>query len=354
MEEEIWKTIEDYPNYDVSSFGNVRNNKTNYVLKLQKNASGYMKISLVSSNKHSNNFMVHRLVAKAFIPNPDNKPTVNHIDKNKSNNNVFNLEWATMSEQNYHSALTSKKERPLFYKSIYRIDMTSRNIIEQYKSVKDAALWIIDNKLTSIKEQNKNNISIISSKICAVANNKRSIAYNYNWQYIDTNTHIDNEIWKVIPLHIIGKSNYYISNFGRYKNDKGNIKIHPFPSSGYIRIKIDNKKLLLHRLVALTFLENPENKAFVNHKDGNKLNNCLDNLEWTTCLENNIHKINIGLSNSTKKVIQYDLHMNKLEEFNSIVECSKKLNLNVSIISSNCRNKTKTTKCGYIFRYASE
>jgi hypothetical protein len=355
MDEEIWKTIEDYPNYDVSNFGNIRNNKTSKLLKLQKNYSGYLKITLVSSNKKgSKNCIVHRLVAKAFIPNFDNKPTVNHIDKNRMNNIVSNLEWATMSEQNYHSALTSKKERPLIYKPIYRIDLMSGNIIEEYKSIKEAALWVFNNNLTSIKEQNKNNISIVSSKICAVANKKRNNAYSYNWKYTETNMHIDNEIWKEIPLSVFGKPNYWVSTFGRYKNNRGEIKNNPFPSSGYVRISIYKQSFLLHRLVALTFLENPENKEFVNHKDGNKLNNSLDNLEWATCLENNVHKINIGLSNCTKKIIQYDLNMTKLGEFNSIVECSKMLNIDVSTVSNNCRNKTKTTKGGYIFRYATK
>ena len=102
----------------------------------------------------------------------------------------------------------------------------------------------------------------------------------------------------------------------------------------------------------MTFLDNPQNKEFVNHKDGNKLNNLLENLEWATCLENNMHKINNCLSNITKKIIQYDTNMNKLNEYNSIVECAKALNISASCVSNNCREKTKSTKCGYIFRYA--
>jgi len=65
------------------------------------------------------------------------------------------------------------------------------------------------------------------------------------------------------------------------------------PYTGYKIISINRKTYKLHRLVA--------NKEFVNHKDGNKLNNSLDNLEWATCPENNIHAIENGLSNSTKK-----------------------------------------------------
>jgi hypothetical protein len=352
MEEEIWKTIEDYPNYEVSSFGNIKNKTTNKQLKLQKNYSGYLKISLLNINKKCFSCIVHRLVAKAFIPNPENKPTVNHIDRNRSNNSVYNLEWATMSEQNYHSALVSKKERPLFNRSVLKLNKQTNNIIEEYKSISDAARWIINNNLTTIKEFNPNNISIISSKICAVANNKRNKAYNFKWKYNETNTYIDNEIWNEIPFQIIGKYNYFVSNLGRFKNNKNEIKTNYIPSTGYIRIRISNKKYLLHRLVALTFLENPENKEFVNHKDGNKINNLLDNLEWATCLENNLHKISNGLSNCTKKIIQYDIDMTKLNEFKSIVECSKRVNISKNTIGNICRGKTKSTKCGYIFRYA--
>jgi hypothetical protein len=353
MEEELWKTIEDYPNYEVSSFGNIKNKTTNKQLKLQKTYSGYLKISLVNINKKSFSCIVHRLVAKAFIPNPENKPTVNHIDKNRSNNSIYNLEWATMSEQIKHLLLNREKIlKPINNKPIYKLDNITNNIIEEYKSISDAAIWIIDNNLTTITEKNRNNISIISSKICAVANNKRNNAYNFKWKYAETNTCIDNEIWKEIPFQIIEKYNYFVSNLGRFKNNKNEIKTNYIYNSGYKRISINRKMYLLHRLVLLTFLENPENKEFVNHKDGNKLNNLLENLEWATCLENNLHKINNGLSNSTKKIIQYDIDMNKLNEFKSIVECSMVLNISSSCISDNCRGKTKSTKCGYIFRYA--
>jgi hypothetical protein len=350
MEEEIWKIIEDCPNYDVSSFGNVRNNKTDYIMKLQKNYANYMKISLINENK-SITCSVHRLVAKAFIPNPENKPTINHIDSNPSNNNVINLQWATMTEQNQHKSLDKRKIlKPINHMPVLKIDIKTETLIEHYKSISDASKWIIDNKLTSITEYNKNNISIISSKICAVANNKRNNAYGFKWKYYFED-YTNNEIWKEIPLKIIGKESYFVSNLGRYKNNKGQIKNNYKHSSEYKRISIDRKSYLLHRLVELTFSENPHNKEFVNHKDGNKLNNSLDNLEWTTCLENNIHKINYGLSNCTKKIIQYDTNMNKLSEFNSIVECSRTLNISTYCISNNCRGKTKSTRCGYIFKY---
>jgi hypothetical protein len=351
MDQEIWKPITDFPNYEVSSKGQVKSKYKNIIMTLQKNYAGYLKICLKNNEDKYISCSAHRLVAKEFIDNPENKPTVDHIDKNKQNNCVSNLRWATMTEQNLHVNKGIKFFKPINYRPVYRINIDTNEIIDLHESISQAALWIIDNNLTSIKNKDKNNISIISSKICAVGNNKRNIAYGFKWQYFYKKED-ENEIWKEIPFEIVGKYNYYVSTKGSFKNDKSVIKNDHKYFSGYKRIQINGKLFLLHRLVALTFLENPENKEFVNHKDGNKLNNQLTNLEWVTCLENNMHKIQTGLSNSTKKVIQYDKNMNKLNEFYSIVECSELLNISFSCVSDNCRGKTQVTKCGFLFRYA--
>ena len=98
---EEWKTITDYENYEISSLGNVRNSNTGRVLK-QMCKGGYLFTGL-SKNSNGKTTSVHRLVALAFIDNPENKPFVNHIDGNKTNNNTNNLEWLTCSENNLHN-----------------------------------------------------------------------------------------------------------------------------------------------------------------------------------------------------------------------------------------------------------
>ena len=93
---EQWKDTK-YKNYEVSDTGKVRNKKTGQVLKLAKHHKGYFKAQMKEDGKHVARF-IHRLVAEAFIPNPNNLPQVDHLDNDKSNNHASNLEWVTGKE----------------------------------------------------------------------------------------------------------------------------------------------------------------------------------------------------------------------------------------------------------------
>lgn len=101
---EIWRKIEGFENYEVSNLGNVRSlkNKKVKILKLIKRETGYIFINLYK-NKKIHHKSVHRLVASTFIPNPQNKFQVNHIDGDKTNNKVENLEWCTAKENSQHA-----------------------------------------------------------------------------------------------------------------------------------------------------------------------------------------------------------------------------------------------------------
>lgn len=152
---EEWKQIEGKGNYEVSNLGSIRNKTTGRILKSYVNSRGYSHIDL-SYDKH---LKVHQLVAKAFIDNPDNKPFVDHIDRNKTNNNINNLRWATHQENmrnRISHSKSSKYQGVTFDKSKNKFRarlMINRKsiIIGQYKTEEEAALayndYIIKNNL---------------------------------------------------------------------------------------------------------------------------------------------------------------------------------------------------------------
>lgn len=363
---ELWKNIKNFSNYEISTFGNLRNKITNKHLN-PTNRSGYLGVTIQNDDKNRKSMKIHRLVALTFLPNPENKYTVNHIDHNKSNNNIDNLEWATTTEQNRHKRKTKKEvQRLISSRKVWRIDKDTNELLELFETIRDASKWIFDNNLTTVKEFNNGNN--IKTKICAVCRKKmcnpgtgngpsqykkyqRKTAFGFKWCYdkTDIDKYADEE-WKDIPPKIVkGMEGYKISNYARVMNKTGRItegsKGH---HSGYVWVNV-SKGYLLHRLVALVFIPNPDNKEQVNHIDGIKQNNIVHNLEWCTNQENQQHKVDIGLQ-KTKPIIQYDLNMNKIKEFKSGSKASKELNINKASISNCCRGNIRYAG-GYIFKF---
>ncbi len=114
QENEIWKKIPQFENYEVSNFGRVRRVlKTGYYYRSPVIQHGYNHVTFsYCKGTKFKSFQVHRLVALLFIDNPQNKKCVNHIDGNKQNNNVKNLEWCTHSENEIHSYHVLNKKSP--------------------------------------------------------------------------------------------------------------------------------------------------------------------------------------------------------------------------------------------------
>jgi hypothetical protein len=350
--EEIWKPVNEFPNYHISSFGNIKNVITNKPLKSSLKG-GYYHVSLVN-DFIVKSFKIHRLVALTFIENPENKSDVNHKDKNKLNNNVLNLEWMTRKENNIHRSqgieITTNKNKAI-YKIYNEVSKNNDQILESYNSIEEAANWAFNSGFTKTVHNGRN---AIGNCICGLSNS----AYGFKWKLINDNEDLENEIWKQVIIENIVKEDdkkYFVSNLGRFKNSFGiimeNYKVN---DNGYIRVFIYNRTYALHRLIALAFIENPQNKEQVNHIDGNKINNRVDNLEWVTNSENQLHKFQFGLGNNfTRKIKQYDLEWNFIKEFDSIVIASKELSIGKTNIWG-VLNKIRKTAGGFIWKYTED
>ena len=121
---ETFIKIEEFNNYSISNLGNVKNDKSGRILKTYTKPSGYKQVQL---GRKTIPQYIHRLVAKAFIPNDDNKPQVNHKNGYKSDNRVENLEWVTASENDLAYGYTSRIENRK--KKIIATNLDGREII---------------------------------------------------------------------------------------------------------------------------------------------------------------------------------------------------------------------------------
>lgn len=153
MKEE-WKTIDGYNDYMVSSYGRVKSKKcgNERILKAGLNKYGYFLV-ILSKDKIKNTCTVHRLVAKAFIPNPKNKSQVNHKDGNKLNNHTENLEWVTNKENMKHASKSGLMERG---EDRYNAKLTEEDVLE----IRATSGWVCT--MTELAEKYDVSITLIS------------------------------------------------------------------------------------------------------------------------------------------------------------------------------------------------
>ena len=170
--EEIWKPI-GYEGYEVSNLGRVKSYKydkiNGKIMKPYKNTKGYLQIDLQLDGRKRENrvhLSIHRLVAIAFIPNPDNLPQVNHKDEDKTNNCVDNLEWCT-NDYNAHYGTHIERVAEKIRVPIYSVDKQGN--IEHFPGVREA------DRIVSGKEYG------ISAPISMCLNGKRKTAYGRQW-----------------------------------------------------------------------------------------------------------------------------------------------------------------------------
>ncbi len=154
MENEVWKDVEGYETlYQVSDLGRIKSlsriQSTRKIISEEIIMVGYIKPNgyktfTLHKDKKKTTFLIHQIVAKAFIPNPDNRTQINHKDGNPLNNNIDNLEWCTQSENNFHAYRVLGKKAHFLgkvtpkAKQLQQLDLNG-NLIKEWESISKAA-----------------------------------------------------------------------------------------------------------------------------------------------------------------------------------------------------------------------
>ena len=252
-----WMPIPEFTRYLISKNGQIYSTMRKKILKWQHDRDCYVIIGLTNDKKEKKNSLgVHILVAKTYLPNTDHLPEVNHIDGNKDNNCVDNLEWITKSDncQHAHDTGLNKISRPV---NKYTFE---GEFIQRYKSVKEAA-----------KENDIYTKSIIRS-----CKKKRAFKTGDRYFY-DGEEELDFEFlnWKPLPTN----PNFLVSDNGRvYSKSRDRLLKQTLNYNKY-STGLPEGSRETHLLVAEAYLPNPKNYKYVVHKNGDKLDNRVENLE---------------------------------------------------------------------------
>ena len=169
FKDEAWVNICGYENnYKISNYGRVYSVKNNSIINGYITKKGYHRVNLYKNGK-SHSYAIHRLVALHFIPNPGQKNEVNHINGNKSNNKVENIEWVTTLENTHHAWKNNLATAEKRQKKVYKYDLDG-NFIDEYESLQKAAKSIRGFKGTH-------------SNISNCCYEKRNKAYGFLWSF---------------------------------------------------------------------------------------------------------------------------------------------------------------------------
>lgn len=155
--------------YAIDETGTVWNIKRNKPLSPADNGHGYLRVNL-HKNKKQHTKYIHRLLAEAFIPNPENLSEVDHINADRQDNRLENLRWVT-SKQNYHNPISEVNHLDKHIKSIIGISIDNPDIKIEFKSLKDAANYVGLKYTTAISN---------------CLNNRSESSAGYRWYYKNT------------------------------------------------------------------------------------------------------------------------------------------------------------------------
>ena len=174
MNDEIWKEIPNIKGYEVSDLGRVKSKKTGKICSQQITPSGYYHIALFLGNKKQKTYRVHRLVASAFIPNPNNYNIINHINGNKLDNRPCNLEWCSQKHNANHAYKMGLRNNNYLKKKIAQYDLEG-NLIKIWNS----------------QEEIEKTLGFAQSGISCCCRGINKTARNYKWKYYEGNGRSD-------------------------------------------------------------------------------------------------------------------------------------------------------------------
>ena len=184
LSEEIWRDVPGYEGlYQVSSLGNVKSfYNGERILSPGMNSRGYLTVRLYKLQSHKTH-TVHSLVAQAFLPNPSNLPCVNHIDEDKTNNKVENLEWVTYSQNNSWGKRPEVMRQKLIGNTFSKKGAAERKRAVIQFSTEGKYLATFDSACAASLALNGTPVG--NQHIIECCQRKRQTAYGYMWKYED-------------------------------------------------------------------------------------------------------------------------------------------------------------------------
>ena len=317
-EEEVWaRCYEPIAKYSVSTLGAVRNDNNGKVLKPSVTASGYYYTNLTHRGKTSGKvvqrkYYSHRLLAECHLPNPDSLPSVDHINRQKLDNRICNLRWCSASDQirNQDNSNRKKSNR----RPVHQI-ASNGTIVKTWPSCGDACQHIG-----------------IDPKNFAKVIKRRILLAEHVWDYADRIENEDGEVeWREFLQEGVRSRRVLVSNTGLVKRQLkcgGHRLVKLSWGSGYLRIGLwcngAIKMHFVHRMVASCFIARScATHVVVNHKDGDKSNNVVSNLEWTSYAANSQHAATTGLMKFLRPVDQLSLNGTFMRSFASVSEAAR-------------------------------